>query len=414
VSDDQQEGQNQPQPEPTGERFVPELMGGGLLEAEHQARYRFSLQSVVGKRVLDAGCGVGWGSALVLEAGAAEVVGVDLSEDAIADARARAPGAEFAVGDLLELPFDADTFDVALCFEAIEHTGNTERTLDELARVLRPDGLLFVSSPNPAVYPSGNPFHQNEETPEHLLAAAQARFTNTILFHQYLQIASVLGPDGFDPWTEPFELVAQSVTPLVSEHDPYSLVVASNAELPKLVAHTMLASSDQLDNITTFSDTLEKERIAFHDRMSAEAERITTEWERVSAEWERMSTESKRVADRETELNQWIESMSHQAVESEQQRDTYGTRSLNAEQQRARIELELQDRGAEFERRVAEFEGRIAELQDRVQELETRNAALEGQLGDAHYWVQTVTRSRSWRATESLRRVARGLRRLKP
>jgi 2-polyprenyl-3-methyl-5-hydroxy-6-metoxy-1,4-benzoquinol methylase len=372
VSEEKQQG------EPTGERFIPELMGGGLLEAEHQTRYRFSLQSIVGKRVLDAGCGVGWGAALMLDAGAESVVGVDISSEAIADARGRSPDATFATGDLLALPFDSHSFDVAVCFEAIEHTGDTARTLDELARVLRPDGILFVSSPNPEVYPSGNPFHLNEETPERLLAAVRARFANAILFHQYLQIASVLGPDGLDPWTQRLDLAVWSVGPLAGEHNPYSVVVASNAELSQLQAHAMLASSDQLDNITTLSDSLEKERVELHDRMSGEAERITAEWERLSSEWERISEESERVGD----LEQRIEALTLENRELERQRDTYGVRSLNAEQERAQME------------------------QERAQ-MEQMRAQMEQTL-------HTVINSKSWRATESLRRVAREIRRLRP
>jgi SAM-dependent methyltransferase len=65
--------------EPTGERFIPELMGGELIEAEHQARYRLALPFLRGKRVLDAGCGSGWGSKLLVEAGAREVVGLDIA-----------------------------------------------------------------------------------------------------------------------------------------------------------------------------------------------------------------------------------------------------------------------------------------------------------------------------------------------
>ena len=91
--------------EPTGERFVPEDMGGGLIEAEHQARYRLALPHVAGRTVLDAGCGVGWGSDLLLDAGAREVTGLDLSPDAIASARSRNSGVTYLTGDLLEMPF---------------------------------------------------------------------------------------------------------------------------------------------------------------------------------------------------------------------------------------------------------------------------------------------------------------------
>ncbi|MGZ4249698.1 MAG: methyltransferase domain-containing protein [Solirubrobacteraceae bacterium] len=246
-------------PEPTGERFIPELMSGELIDAEHQTRYRFSLPHVRGCRVLDAGCGVGWGSALLVEAGASEVVGVDLDPEAVEDARRRVPAATFAVGDLMDLPFDDDSFDVVVCFEAIEHTGDTERTLDQLDRVLRPNGLLFVSSPNPDVYPPGNPFHLNEETPAELLRKAAGRFAQVRLFRQHVLIASVLCADRLGDRATAIAPGVEAVTPLVPGHDPYSVVVAGNGELPAVAPMSVLAPSTQLDNITTLADELGQE-----------------------------------------------------------------------------------------------------------------------------------------------------------
>src|SRR5688500_15232961 len=65
------------------ERFVPGTHRGELMEAEHYARYFWASALVAGRRVLDAGCGVGYGSRLLHGAGAAEVVGLDVSADAI-------------------------------------------------------------------------------------------------------------------------------------------------------------------------------------------------------------------------------------------------------------------------------------------------------------------------------------------
>jgi len=144
-------------------------MGGGLLEAEHQARYRLALPYVRDKVVLDAGCGVGWGAALLLDAGARCVVGMDNSQDAERDFTVGVPGAHFVFGDLATAPFADDAFDAVVCCEALEHTTATAAALDGLTRVLRPDGMLFVS-PNPAVYPSGNPFHRHELSPGKLAA----------------------------------------------------------------------------------------------------------------------------------------------------------------------------------------------------------------------------------------------------
>ncbi|HEY5148398.1 MAG TPA: methyltransferase domain-containing protein [Mycobacterium sp.] len=257
--------------EPTGERFVPEDMGGGLIEAEHQARYRLALPHVAGRTALDAGCGVGWGSDLLLDAGAREVTGLDLSPDAIASARSRDSGVTFLTGDLLELPFAGESFDVVVCFEALEHTSDTARTLDELVRVLRPGGLLFVSSPNPAVYPAGNPFHLHELPPEELRHEVARRLPHVALLRQHLMLSSLLCPESEAPQSAgSLDSAIYSVAPVQPGHDPYSLVVASTAELPAIGSMQALAPSDQLDHLGTLSAALSEERVllrADHQRI---------------------------------------------------------------------------------------------------------------------------------------------------
>src|SRR4051812_31300791 len=95
------------------ERFDPLHMGGDLVEAEHRARYAWATAAVAGKRVLDAGCGLGYGSAALSEAGAASVVGVDVAEGVVEVARERVPaGVEVEVGDVASLDFADGTFDV--------------------------------------------------------------------------------------------------------------------------------------------------------------------------------------------------------------------------------------------------------------------------------------------------------------
>src|SRR3954468_20836377 len=88
-------------------RFVPEVMGGKLIDAEHRGRYWWAAALARGKRVLDAGCGTGYGSNILAAAGAAAVAAVDVAEHVIADARKTAhPGVVFECVDLASLPFD--------------------------------------------------------------------------------------------------------------------------------------------------------------------------------------------------------------------------------------------------------------------------------------------------------------------
>ena len=65
------------------ERFDPKATGGAFIEAEHQARYQFAAPAVASKLVLDASCGVGWGTHVLFRTGAAEPTGIDISPKAI-------------------------------------------------------------------------------------------------------------------------------------------------------------------------------------------------------------------------------------------------------------------------------------------------------------------------------------------
>src|SRR5690606_17895209 len=124
----------------TGERFTPECERE--MRYEHWHRYAFAAQFARGKRVLDAACGEGYGSALLARHGA-EVVGVDVSEEAIAHARARYgdhPGLRFVHADCTRLDdFDGPGFDLVVSFETLEHLHDQDRMLEGFARLLEDD-----------------------------------------------------------------------------------------------------------------------------------------------------------------------------------------------------------------------------------------------------------------------------------
>ncbi|MGH9458945.1 MAG: class I SAM-dependent methyltransferase, partial [Thermoanaerobaculia bacterium] len=100
-----------------------------------------------GKRCLDAGCGGGRNSVAMARLGASEVVGIDVGEEGIRNAQERAsglPNVRFQVGSLLDLPFADASFDLVWCAGVLMHTADEERALDELVRVLRPGGYLYL------------------------------------------------------------------------------------------------------------------------------------------------------------------------------------------------------------------------------------------------------------------------------
>lgn len=102
-----------------------------------------------GKRCLDAGCGGGRGSVLMAEAGAAEVVGVDLSERNVESSRRRAEArglrnCTFVQSSLMEIPFEDESFDVVWCNGVLHHTTHPDKGLQEITRVLRTGGRLWL------------------------------------------------------------------------------------------------------------------------------------------------------------------------------------------------------------------------------------------------------------------------------
>ena len=110
---------------------------------EHLAAFVRSLPAA--GAVLDLGCGDG---RLTAELGAARVTGADVSEVALGRARRRLPGAELALLRPDEpLPFEGSSFDLVLCAETLEHVRDVQLLLSEARRVLRPGGMLAVTTP---------------------------------------------------------------------------------------------------------------------------------------------------------------------------------------------------------------------------------------------------------------------------
>lgn len=186
----------------TGERFTPECVRE--IWYEHIHRYAFAATLVRGKRVLDAACGEGYGSAHLATV-AESVRGIDISGQAVAHARQRyqAENLEFLVADCCELPFADDRFDCVVSFETLEHLEDQEGLLREFSRVLAPGGFLIISSPDKAVYTdrhhNDNEFHVKELYRDELDELLAGFFPHRQFMKQKLMFHSIIWPEREQP-----------------------------------------------------------------------------------------------------------------------------------------------------------------------------------------------------------------------
>jgi SAM-dependent methyltransferase len=184
----------------TGERFIPGTRGE--IWVEHWHRYHFAARWASGKTVIDVACGEGYGTAL-LARHAKQVTGIDVSPEAVAHAReayAKLGNAKFECASCTAIPLPDASVDFAVSFETVEHITGQEEFLDELARVLKPEGVLLISCPNKLEYSDKrgftNEFHVRELYRDELERLVGSRFPHARWFGQRPTFFSVIAPEG--------------------------------------------------------------------------------------------------------------------------------------------------------------------------------------------------------------------------
>jgi SAM-dependent methyltransferase len=150
----------------TGERTIPGLDIENYWFRRHEVVYQRLAERCVNADVLEAGCGEGYGADLI--AGIARrVIAVDYDEAAVAHVRSRYPRVDVMQANLAQLPLPDASVDIVVNFQVIEHLWDQTQFVIECVRVLRPSGLLMMSTPNRITFSPGrdtpiNPFHTRE------------------------------------------------------------------------------------------------------------------------------------------------------------------------------------------------------------------------------------------------------------
>ncbi len=219
----------------TGERVIPGLVEDDLWN-EHIARYLFASTLAAGKRVLDVGCGAGYGTHALART-ASYAMGFDISPEAIGYARLHyGQAAAFELGDATAFPADGRSFDLIAAFEVIEHLSEWAKLITEAARAVTESGLFMVSTPNKTYYAETrreqgpNEFHEHEFDYQEFLDALSEVFPHVRILAQNQTQAIAFSGAETAPRTE--VAFGETSEPVSAAH--FYLAVCSLSPIPPL------------------------------------------------------------------------------------------------------------------------------------------------------------------------------------
>lgn len=271
----------------TGERFLPDCERE--IWYEHFHRYTMALGFAEGKHVLDAACGEGYGSH-VLAQKANSVVGVDVSESAINHAQKNYQQAnlQFVKSNVLNMKFKDHSFDLVVSFETLEHLVEHDQLMAEFKRVLKPDGMLLISTPDKKEYSDktgfDNEYHHKELYQHEFAELINNSFEYSQWYGQKLMFNSSI-------WrlheTEGSETIKQPLNSLqfdcmgLNEHianEPlfnpvYFIVAASNASINPNTQQDFYCFTEQAEQIYGHYNAV----IRAHIQAEKDCEKLTSQ-----------------------------------------------------------------------------------------------------------------------------------------
>jgi 2-polyprenyl-3-methyl-5-hydroxy-6-metoxy-1,4-benzoquinol methylase/GT2 family glycosyltransferase/glycosyltransferase involved in cell wall biosynthesis len=295
----------------TGERYVP-WMEEASIGYEHLHRYAYATQFTSDKNVLDLACGEGYGSHLLART-ANRVTGIDIDVEAIRHASNRylRSNLEFKAGSITAIPLEGrHLFDVIVCYEAIEHIDDHEKLLAEVKRLLVPDGIFIVSTPNKWAYSdepqSQNPFHVHELYFQEFKSLLENYFSRVRFFAQRLFCGSNMWPLHLkgNPSLVEYVIERGAKEFLFVENDKkvpmYFIAIASDKE--QAIDYKVSLLTDSSNELLNQKDRLQTNTAAERDRLVIGVGELQSERERLAQRVGELQSERERLAQRVGEL----------------------------------------------------------------------------------------------------------------
>ena len=323
----------------TGERCVPWAPDVQVVY-EPLHRYMWAATLVGDRRVLDLASGEGFGAALLADS-AQHVTGVDIDERTVQHSALNygSDKIDFQVADATDLSRFADgSFGAVVAFEMIEHVYEQERVLEEIARVLEPDGLLVISTPDRRAYSdtswSHNPFHVRELDLDSFATLMGRTFGQVAIWGQRTITGSVLaalnGADDTEPPARTFfiERTGDTWRSAPAPSPLYLVAVASNVQLPAVPSESTLA-----DCGLELQRSAQAASASAANEQLAEAQGRLTRLQSELGERRRAEREAtQRLADRELEVRFDHDRIAELTARTEQDRQTIATARTRSSQ----------------------------------------------------------------------------------
>ena len=222
----------------TGERLLTEAFD--QYTVEHLHRYAFAMELCKNRDVVDIASGEGYGSNLLANR-AKNVTGIDISKDAVEHASAKyiRTNLQYLQGAADSIPLGAASVDIVVSFETLEHHDKHDEMFLEIKRILRPGGVLLMSTPEKLFYTDlpnvQNEFHVKELYLEEFRDLARRHFKNVDIFFQRAIYGSLVVSEqereGFTHYRGTYASI-ESAASIYQPH--YNVCLASDSDLPQL------------------------------------------------------------------------------------------------------------------------------------------------------------------------------------